>query len=252
MLFLEKKDILCPVMRTRATAETITHQSHKGLFKLAWISLLATAVLLVIAAGIAFYIGQTLGTFVSFLNIIGTSYMLAIIGHAMLTVGIALLIPVMVALFFALRDANMGRAAAGTGLGMSGIFVFLANTGNYFWLIALAQGYTRICTTGCQQLYQQEAYAANSVTLDLFTAQLLFAIAILIISWTMMKTASFGKNPAYLGILSGAYAIAAPLVVLSTNSDPNFVLTSYPATFALVLYAIWFALVATKLRPLSK
>ena len=232
--------------------KTITDLSYKGFFKLAWVSLLASTLLLLVAAGIAFYIGQTLGTFVSFLNIIGSSYILSIVGQAMLTVGIALLIPVMVAFFFALRGASMGRAAAGTGMGIGGIFVFLANTGNYFWLIGLAQGYTRNCTTSCQLLWQQEAYAANSVTLDLFTAQLLFAVAIMIIGWTMMKTTSFGKNPAYLGILSGVYAIIAPLVVLSTNIDPNFVLTSYPATFALVLYAAWFALVATKFRSLSK
>lgn len=230
---------------------TSVNSSYKGLFKLAWVSLLLTTTLLLVAAGISFYIGQTLGTFQSFLNVIGSSYMLAIIGHALLTIGIGLLVPVMMALFFALRGASTGKAVAGTGLGIAGIFVFIANTGNYFWLIGLAQSYARNCNS-CQPLLQQEAYATNSVTFDLFTAQLLFAIAIMIISWTMMKTASFGKSPAYLGILSGAYAIIAPLVVLSINTDPNFVLTSYPATFALVLYAVWFAIVATKFRSISK
>ena len=182
--------------------KTSADSSYKGLFKLAWFSLLAAAALLLVAAGIALYIGQTLGTFVSFLNIIGTSYMLAIIGHAMLTIGIALLIPVMAVFFVALRHTSTGRAAAGTGVGIGGIFVFLANTGNYFWLIGLAQSYSRNCNS-CQPLLQQEAYATNSVTLDLFAAQLLFAIAVMIIGWTMMKAPSFGKSPAYLGILSG-------------------------------------------------
>ncbi len=90
------------------------------------------------------------------------------------------------------------------------------------------------------------------VSLDLFTAQLLFAIAIVTISWTMMKSVSFGKTPASLGIVSGAHVIIAPLAVVSTNVGPNFVLASYPATFALVPYAAWFALVATKLCTLSK
>jgi hypothetical protein len=63
-----------------------------------------------------------------------------------------------------------------------------------------------------------------------------------IISWTIVKALEFEKSPIYLGILAGAYAMIQPLVVLSTKLDPNFVLTSYPETFTLVVYELWFAL----------
>jgi len=131
---------------------------------------------------------------------------------------------------------------------VAGIFVLLANAGNYFWLINIALSYTSGCVTSCQQINQAAAFSTNSVQIDFFVGNILIAIGLIILGLAMLKNTMFRKGPAILGIVSGLFALLVP----PWWGFVNLNLSAYPVVATLILYGAWSLTTASRLYQLRK
>ncbi len=201
-----------------------TATDYKGLYKAASLALFASGVLLLVYSVIALWLGPAPTATPQFLNFLSTNYLFVGVAFAILIFAFVLVIPAVFALYHLLRDTSIGRAVVGSAFFVAGIFVLLANAGNYFWLINIALGYTSQCVTNCQQINQAAATSTNSVQIDFFIGNMLIAVGLIILGLAMLKSATFGRGPGILGIFSGLFALLVPpwwgFVNLSLSAYP--------------------------------
>lgn len=228
--------------------KTSTDPAFTGLYKAGSLALFVSGILLLIYAGTLLILGPAPSPLVSYLNFLAANYLLVIIGMSFLTAALVLLIPAIFAFYHSLKPVSIGRTVVGCGILFSGIMVFLANVGNYFWLVNIALNYGRVCVTNCQQLNETAATATSSVVIDFYIAILLIIIGILVISLAMLKSKVFGKATGYLGIIAGIFSIVVPGVqeILYLNLS----LSAYPLVISFILYGIWALLAGSKLYKL--
>jgi hypothetical protein len=162
-----------------------------------------------------------------------------------LTAALVLLIPAIFAFYHSLKPVSIGRTVVGSGILFSGIIVFLASVGNYFWLVNIALNYGRVCVSNCQQLNETAATATSSVVIDFYIAILLIIIGILVLSLAMLKSPVFGKPVGYLGIIAGIFSLVLPGVqeILYLNLS----LSAYPLVISFLMYRIWALWAGSKL-----
>lgn len=162
-------------------------------------------------------------------------------------------VPVFLALYVVLREADPGWMAIATTFVLLGVGIFLA-TNNPFTMLSLSSRYAA-ATTEAQRsalLAAGEAVLANTgqravggFNVGLF----LVSVAGLIVSATMLRSDAFSRATAYVGI--GAYA-------LSLADYVRQVLTSSPIAALLVvlpgalLLVIWFVMVGRRLYRLGR
>jgi hypothetical protein len=102
-------------------------------------------------------------------------------GQIALTMAASLLIPSMIALFLALRNANEGFAVVGTADAFVGIIVYLANVTSFSYFVDRAYLYSQ-CTS-CIQTAYAEALGSQSFYFGPIFALILIFLAILILVW---------------------------------------------------------------------
>ena len=223
-----------------------TTTDYKGLYKAASFALFASGILLFVYSGIALWLGPAPTTTPQFLNFLSGNSLLVGAGFAILIFAFVLVIPAVFAIYHLLRDTSIGRAVVGSAFFVAGIFVLLANAGNYFWLINIAIGYTSQCVTNCQQINQAAATSTNSVQIDFFIGNMLIAVGLIILGLAMLKSAAFGRSPGILGILSGLFSLLVP----PWWGFVNLSLSAYPVVGTLILYGVWSLVTASRLYRL--
>jgi len=155
----------------------------------------------------------------------------------------ALLIPIILALYVALRQVNKAYMSLATILGIVAATVYFA-TNNAFSMLYLSDQYAATTTDAQRSLFLAagEAILAVSQGTGWYVFNILGAVSLLIVSAVMLRTNIFSKITAYLGILGNALGLAffVPTVGIF------FLLVS-----AFVLQ-IWLILIARRLYQLGR
>jgi hypothetical protein len=155
----------------------------------------------------------------------------------------ALLIPLFLALYYALRRANKAYMAVATILGIVGATVYFA-TNNAFSMLYLSDQYAAAATDAQRSLFLAagETSIAISQGTGWYVFNVLASVALLIVSVVMLRSSIFSKATAYVGILGSIFGLAF------------FVPTAGIAFLFISAFAlqIWFVLIARKLYQLGK
>jgi len=155
----------------------------------------------------------------------------------------ALLIPIFLALYVALRRDSQPFMALGLGFGLVGIAsLFASNTA--FDMLSLSDGYAAATTEAQKAMYLAagQAMLATYAGTAYHVSYVLGSLAGIVVSAVMLRSRSFGKAAGYLGIISNVlgFGLYVPTigVYLSLLSVVPFL-------------AIWYALVALRLWRLG-
>ena len=169
-------------------------------------------------------------------------------------VAVALMVPLFLALYAALRRAKRAHMTLATVFGFVGIAVFLA-TNVTFSMFYLSGQYAAAKTDAQRSLFMAAGQALFSVSIEHGTGPyvglLLIAVAGLMASVVMLRNKTFGKVTAYAGILANVFQLAEPPVVLVPahfyqNVGLFLILISF------VFYVIWYVLIARTLFRLGR
>jgi hypothetical protein len=151
----------------------------------------------------------------------------------------ALVIPLYLALYAALRKDSPSFMAIALAFGLVGIATYFASNAA-FEMLSLSSQYAAATTT----VQRVQFLAAGQAMLAIYQGTafnvyyILGAIATLIISMVMLRSSNFGKVTAYAGIAAGAL-----MLIPSTAGTIGL----YFAFCSLVPTAIWLILIARRL-----
>lgn len=167
-------------------------------------------------------------------------------------VGYVLFIPVILAIYVALRRVNEAFMAIATALFFVGISAYFA-TNTAFSMLSLSDQYAAATTEAERSMF----LAAGQVMLTTFNvgafqvSYLIVSAAWLMISVVMLRSRVFGRVAAYSGILAGATAIGALALEHTRVIGDLFVLLISMYFAAIVFLAIWVVLTGRKLYQLG-
>ena len=160
---------------------------------------------------------------------------------------------VFLALYVALREADQGRMAIAITFSLLGVGIFLA-TNNPFSMLSLSDQYAA-ATTDAQRatlLAAGQAVLANTSQRIVggFNAGLfLVSVAGLIVSSVMLRSSSFSRSTAYVGILAHTLSLVDYLRQIVTQSAIIALLVILPNA---LLIAVWYVLVGRRLYQLGR
>lgn len=158
-----------------------------------------------------------------------------------------LLVPVVLAVYVAVRHASEALAATAVTLFVIGVADFFA-TNTAFPVLALSQGYAA-ATTDAERA---ALLAAGEAMFTLFNENaFLVSYVIVSASWALLAAAmlrgpSFGPAAGWSGILAGVSGIVA---VILEHLSPDLVAVAIPVYFAAIVFLIgWVVLIGRELR----
>jgi Domain of unknown function (DUF4386) len=225
-----------------------SHINWKSLYRVGATAALIIVVLYVIEI-IAFFAVPVPGTVNDWFTLLHNNRLLGLLQERVLdVVAVALLGPLYLALYVALRRANETYMAVATILFFVGMAVYIA-TDMAFSMLYLSDQYAAATTDAqrAQFLAAGQGMLAVGHGTGLYMAFILMAVAGLIVSTVMLRSKIFGKVIAYVGILANALQLA------------DFVRLAFvPALGAIliviagVLSLIWYILVARRLFMLAQ
>jgi len=159
-----------------------------------------------------------------------------------------LLIPTLLALYFALRRVSAAFAAIATVLFFMGTAMYLA-TNTLFAMLALSHQYAA-ATSDAQR---SVTLAAGQALLTIFyvsafqESYVIVSVALLIISIVMLRGDVFTKSTAYAGIVANVCAIGTVFI-----GQVALVPSAILAFLSVVFLAIWFFLIGRRLLRLGR
>ena len=168
--------------------------------------------------------------------------------NALDMVSIALMAPMFLALYVALRRDNESFMAIAALFAYLGIAVFIAPRSAMLSVLPLSDQYVAATT----EVQRTQTLAAGEAVLSLGQATLqtvgflLISVAVLIISGVMLRSKTLGIVTAWVGILASALTFADNVCVLLVPSlaDPLLVVAG-------VFWVVWWILIAVKLLQLG-
>ncbi len=222
--------------------------SWKGIYRWGGVSALLIGVLYFIAMVLALGMGtQPSGGEAVLTWLSGqTTLAYSVYGVAILTD--ILLVPVLLALYLALKGVNKNAMLAATGLAVAGVVLDLGVTCiSWVALITLSQNYAAATSDALRASYvatANYALAATAVSAPIYS-MVVPSIGLLIISLVMLK-GIFSKGTAYVGISASivgfVYGISLFVPALSAIS----------LVIATILIAVFCLVVGSKLYKLGK
>jgi len=225
----------------------------KPLYRIGGVTALLAAVFAVIQSGIEFIGVIILGsvvpsTVIGWFTLLHDNRLLGLTELTVLQIPMfALVIPMFLALYAALRRINPALMAIALTLGLVGIAVYLAtNTG--FSLLFLSDHYAA-ATTDAQRLVFEasgQALLALYQGTGVIVGGVLLLVAVLIISAVMLHSTLFGNVTASVGLLAGAIGLAY-YISFVVPEIPFFLLEISGA-----LFVIWVILISRRLFMLAQ
>jgi Domain of unknown function (DUF4386) len=157
-----------------------------------------------------------------------------------------LIAAVFVALYAALRKASPLAVTAATGIGLSGILLYVAVNPTFSFLY-LSDQYAAASTEAQRAAFLAagEAIWANYQGTAFGVAYVLGGIATLILASVMLRSSAFSKWTAYAGLVLGATMLIPPLPALGTVG-------LLAAFLSLVPLVAWESLLAWRLLHLAR
>jgi len=161
-----------------------------------------------------------------------------------------LFVPVILALYVALRRTNEAIMLVGTVLFFVGIADFFA-TNTAFPFLSLSQQYAAAQTDAGRAMF----LAAGQAMLTLFNenaflvSYVIVSAAWVMIAWVMLRSHLFSRMTAYAGLMAGLSGILAVLLEHITSKTLSVAIALYFA--AIVFLFAWMVLTGWKLYRLA-
>jgi hypothetical protein len=172
-------------------------------------------------------------------------------------IGVALVAPIILALYAALRRSNAAYSALAAALAFIGIALVFATNTNYSLLYLSHQYATATTEVERSQLLAaaESALAAGTWGTGPLMAGFLLEGALVIISIIMLPGDIFGKGIAYLGILAHgldlAHAVVFLIFIPIFNTDVALAIGTPLLAIGGTLQLIWYPLVGRRLFQLA-
>jgi hypothetical protein len=240
-------------MDQRDTIEAIADSKWKGLLRLGGWSGLIIAVLFL--REMIIYIASaapSLADAAGWLMLFQKNRLLALVDFGILEFwGLVLFVPMFLALYVGLRRANESSMADGAVLAVMGIAINFA-TSQLFPLLSISGLYAAAATDAQRSQFLATAQAALAQSAQGgigggVQGGIPLAVAGLIISAVMLRSRTFGKVTAYMGLLANAAGLmmyVSAAFVTAPEGSPFF------GPFFL-FSVVWFFLVGRRLLQLS-
>jgi hypothetical protein len=155
-----------------------------------------------------------------------------------------LLMPGVLAIYFALKDINKNQVLLGTAIWISAIPMFLVSRGAVISLITIAGNYAASADITLRAAY----FATAQFALDVSNVYAVMALDLLgvggIILGLVMLKGVFGKRTGYLVILAGALTVMGTLGVIL---EPLTIGT----LFGLILNGVWQIIIGIELYRMA-
>lgn len=226
----------------------------KGLYKIGGVAALIAAVL-ILTEIIIFTIWPLPSTVTDYFALFQTSKLIGLLDFYLLEfLAYALFVPMFLAIYVAIRRANESYIALALTLAITGVAVFLA-TNNPFSMLSLSNQYAAATTNEQKDLFLAAGQAilanTNQRAVEGFNMGfLLLSIAGVIISIVMLKSKTFSKVIAYVGILTFAISLVDYIRVVFMPSI-SLLLFIIAITSGLLLL-IWLVLIGRRLLQLGQ
>lgn len=160
---------------------------------------------------IAFIASPPPGTVIGYFTLFHKHALLGLLDLNVLSlVSYALLIPLVLALYAALRRTSQSFMILATSLALVGIAIYFASN-TAFEMLSLSSQYEAASTDAQRSLF----LAAGQAMLAIYqgtafdVSYVLLSVASLIVSVVMLRSAVFGKGIAWVGMVTGAFSLLA-------------------------------------------
>ena len=239
-------------MMNQVTNAEAADSAYKSLYKLSGVAALIAAVLtLSEVVGLSFYPQPS--TVSGWFMLFQSNRIVGLLDFWGLEVPMyVMLILVFLALYIVLRKADQGLVIIALTFALLGIGIFLA-TNNPFSMLSLSNQYTAAMTDAQRSTFLAAGQAllanTNQRAVGGFNMGLFLVYgAGLIVSSVMLRSNSFSKSTAYVGILANALSLADYLRQALTSSAIVALLVILPGALFLM---IWLVLVGRRLYQLG-
>lgn len=226
----------------QVTDTAVTDSPWHWLFRVAGISALVTAMFIVVQM-IVFILWPPPSTAIDYFNLFQDNALLGFLALDLLyVIDNILLIPILLALYIALRRTNESFMLIGTAFGFIGIAALFASNpaANMYFL----SGQYVAATTDVQRsllLTAGEAMLAVYSGTAYHVSLILGSIALVIISVVMLQSKIFSKATAYMGILANILALGLYVPEVGI----------YILFFSVVFLLAWYILITPRLFQLG-
>jgi len=222
-------------------AET-TESVWKPLYRVGGAAVLLVVVLYVIQI-IVLVASPPPGTVVVFFTLFHKNALLGLLDLDLLSIAdYALFVPMFLALYVALRRVSPSFMAIATILGLLGIATYFASN-TAFEMLSLSNQYAAATTDAQRSLFVTSGQAMLAIyqgtAFDV--SYVLLAVAPLIISVVMLRSTTFGKVTAYVGIVANVLAVGLFVPAIGV----------YLSLVSVVGLLIWYVLIARRLFQLG-
>ena len=215
----------------------------KGLYKVGGAAALITVVLIPISI-IVFIAWPPPSTVIGYFTLFQNNWLLGLMGLDLLLIIILVLgIPILLALYAALRRASQSFMAIALALGLIGTTVHLTSN-TAFEMLSLSGQYAAAATDAQRAIFLAagEAMLATYQGTAFHVNYVLASVVLIVIAVVMLRSNIFSKATAYAGILAGVigFGLYVPTIGI------------FISIFSVVFLFIWYILIARRLFQLGQ
>jgi hypothetical protein len=238
---------------SRDSPTSLTDHSWNELYRVGGAAALAAVVVVIIEAFLLYVVWPPPSTTLGLLNLFQSNRLAGLLDKALLDVVVsALLFPVFLALYVALREAKKTWVTVATPLALAGIAAWWA-TNQSFNLLFLSEQYAAATTDAQRSQLLASAQAVNAIDqYGMFYSMgfMLVAVAGLLISIAMLRSSVFGRATAWVGVVSNLLTIGNYVILafVSTASIVSLILVFGGG----ILMFVWWILTGTGLYRLGQ
>lgn len=229
--------------QTQFTDAASVHSPWNWLYKVSGMAALVTAVLIIIQM-VVFVLWPPPSDAIDYFNLFQNNALVGFLSLDLLyVIDNVLLIPILLALYIALRKTNESFMAIGTALGFIGIACLFASNPSV-GMYSLSGQYAAATTEIQRSLF----LAAGQALLAAYTGTtyhlslILGSVALVIICIVMLQSKTFSKATAYMGIVANVLALGLYVPKIGV----------YILVFSIIFLWIWYVLITRKLFRLGQ
>ncbi len=226
-----------------ASRATVADASWQPLYRIGGAAAFLVVVLYVIQI-IVFVVSPPPSTVIGYFTLFHKNALLGLLDLDLLSIAdYALFVPMFLALYVALRRASPSFMAIATALGLIGIATYFASN-TAFEMLSLSSQYAAAATDAQRSLFVASGQAMLAIyqgtAFDV--SYVLLAVTPLIISVVMLRSHSFGKVTAFVGIVANVLAVGLFVPAIGV----------FLSIVSAVGLLIWYILIARRLFLLAQ
>jgi len=229
--------------KEKVYAPSMDHR-WSSLYKIAGVAALITAIIIPMQF-VVFIASPPPNTVIEYFRLFQKNWLLGLLDlDFLLIVDNVLAIPIFLALYVSLKQSRASYMLIATSVGIIGIILLIISREATFTMLSLSDQYFAaekdIEKTMCLGSGQTMLSIYNGTVFNL--SYILGSVALILISWVMLKTNIFSKLTAILGILSNVIALGLYVPRIGI----------YISLFSVIGLEIWYILITRRLFQLGR